>query len=242
MIFLTIAVLFTSAFVGGLGVFLFRKDSTELLKLLLSFSGSYLFAITIIHLIPDIYDHSSSDPHIIGIYVLGGFLFQLFLERFSEGVEHGHMHPHEHHHEAAFPIGVMVSLCLHAFLEGMPLAKDSQGQLLFGIALHHIPAAFALCSLLMQAALSKAKIVTYLAIFVLMSPLGFLFSLFISSSQLWQIEQYYDRIMAVVVGIFLHISTTILFESSSANHQHFNRKKMIVILIGMGIALLSLAF
>lgn len=242
MTFLIIAVLFLSAFAGGLSVFVFRKDNTNLLKLLLSFSGSYLFAITIIHLIPDAYGNSDSDPHIIGVFVLAGFLFQLFLERFSEGVEHGHIHSHTHHHEAVFPMGIMISLCLHAFLEGMPLAKDSQGQLLFGIALHHIPAAFALCSLLVQASLSKAKILSYLAVFSLMSPLGFLTSLFISASQLGHIERYYDKIMAVVIGIFLHISTTILFESSPANHQDYNKKKMAAVVLGMAIALLSLAF
>lgn len=242
MTFLISVVLFLSAFAGGLSVFIFRKDNTDLLRLLLSFSGSYLFAITIIHLIPDVYESSDTNPHVIGIYVLVGFLFQLFLERFSEGVEHGHIHPHEHHHETAFPIGIMISLCLHAFLEGMPLAKDNHGQLLFGIALHHIPAAFALCSLLVQASLSKVKILSYLAVFSLMSPLGFLTSLFISASQLGHIERYYDKMMAVVIGIFLHISTTILFESSSANHQHFNKKKMAAVVLGMAIALISLIF
>jgi hypothetical protein len=38
------------------------------------------------------------------------------------------------------------------------------------------------------------------------------------------------KIMAIVIGIFLHISTTILFESSS-NHR-FNFMKMVVIVIG----------
>jgi hypothetical protein len=44
--------------------------------------------------------------------------------------------------------------------------------------------------------------------------------------------------MAVVVGIFLHISTTILFESSE-NHR-FNLIKFVVILMGAGFAVVSL--
>jgi len=42
--------------------------------------------------------------------------------------------------------------------------------------------------------------------------------------------------MGVVIGIFLHISTTILFESTE-NHR-FNSIKFIVILLGAGLAFL----
>jgi hypothetical protein len=48
---------------------------------------------------------------------------------------------------------------------------------------------------------------------------------------------YFDRIMAVVVGIFLHISTTILFESSE-NHR-FNLIKFLIILLGAAIAFIG---
>ena len=41
--------------------------------------------------------------------------------------------------------------------------------------------------------------------------------------------------VGVVIGIFLHISTTILFESS-ADHR-FNLRKMIAVLLGVAIAL-----
>ena len=66
-----------------------------------------------------------------------------------------------------------------------------------------------------------------------MSPLGAFVSNYISN-----IGQIYDEVMAIVVGIFLHISTTILFESSEG-HQ-FNTKKMAAIILGSGIALLGM--
>src|SRR5690606_7369619 len=113
-------VLFFCAFFGGSAIFLVKSDKSELLKLILSVSGAYLFAITVLHLIPSAY--SGTDAHEIGIFILIGFLLQVFLEKFSEGVEHGHIHKHDHSH--AFPYGIMISLCLHAFVEGMPLAKD----------------------------------------------------------------------------------------------------------------------
>ena len=48
--------------------------------------------------------------------------------------------------------------------------------------------------------------------------------------------------MAVVIGIFLHISTTILSESGSADHHKFNKKKMIAVFVGVAIALMNFLF
>lgn len=226
-----LGLLFSAAFLGGLGIFFFKHDNTKRLKLILSFSGAYLFAITVLHLMPEVYH--TSDP-MIGLFVLGGFLLQVLMEQFSEGIEHGHIHKHSHAH-FVFPVGIMVSLCLHAFLEGMPLAAGEHNELAFGIALHHIPAAFALGSVLLQSGIRRNQIIIFLALFAIMSPLGYFLSFQISQGSIGQIESYFGRIMGVVIGIFLHISTTILFESS-VDHK-FNLKKIMAVLAGVGIAL-----
>lgn len=227
------SVLFFCAFLGGTAIFLVRSDKSKLLKLILSFSGAYLFAITVLHLIPDAF--GGPDRGEIGIFILVGFLLQVFLEQFSEGVEHGHIH--KHHDGHVFPFGIMISLCLHAFLEGMPLAKEQHNELIFGISLHHIPAAFALGSILMQNHFKKTSIVLYLLVFAIMAPLGYYVSLGLSNGSIGGIEAYFNKIMGVVIGIFLHISTTILFESS-ADHK-INTRKMIAVLLGIGVALIG---
>ena len=235
MNFWVVLILFFSAFLGGASIFFFRKDMGKNLKLILSFSGAYLFAITVLHLIPDAYQ---SHDRYVGIFIMAGFLFQLILELFSNGVEHGHIHhQHQHQQEAAFPAGIMVSLCLHAFLEGMPLAQGHQQELVFGIALHHIPAAFALGSVLLQNHLPKKSILFLLVIFALMTPGGYFTSYLLSTTNTAGLQHYFARIMGIVIGIFLHISTTILFESSS-DHK-FNLRKMVAVLIGSGIALIA---
>lgn len=224
-------ILFLSAFIGGTSIFLFKKDATQRLKLILSFSGAYLFAITVLHLIPEVYETGGKT---IGLYVLGGFLLQILLEQFSEGIEHGHIHKHNHDH-VVFPFGIMISLCLHAFLEGMPLAEGEHSELVFGIALHHIPASFALGSVLVQSRLNRNTIIILLGIFALMTPLGLLFTHGLSEGFFGNVTTYFSSIMGIVIGIFLHISTTILFESS-VDH-HFNMRKMVAVLLGIGIAL-----
>jgi len=226
-------VLFFCALLGGLSIFLVRSDKSQWLKLILSFSGAYLFAITVLHLIPDAY--SGPDHAEIGIFILIGFLLQVFLEQFSEGVEHGHIHKHGEGH--SFPYGIMISLCLHAFLEGMPLAADQHNALIFGISLHHIPAAFALSSILLQNHFKFKGIIFYLIIFAIMAPMGFLFSYGISNGSIGGIELYFNKMMGIVIGIFLHISTTILFESS-VDHK-VSKRKMIAVLLGISIALIG---
>ncbi|GAA4340277.1 hypothetical protein GCM10023149_51550 [Mucilaginibacter gynuensis] len=226
-----IILLFSSALLGGLSVFLFKGNNHKLLKLVLSFSGAYLFGITVLHLIPDAYH---GNDNLVGVFILVGFLFQILMEQFSDGIEHGHIHTHNHGH-VVFPLGIMISLCLHAFLEGMPIAEGHQKQLIFGIALHHIPAAFALGSVLLGNGQSRNKTIFYITLFAVMAPAGYYFSTALSNGDIGNLQQYFNRIMGVVIGIFLHISTTILFESS-ADHK-FNLRKLVAVLLGVGIAL-----
>ncbi len=226
-----VALLFFGAFSGGMSVFLFKGDNHKTLKLVLSFSGAYLFGITVLHLIPDAYH---GNDNYVGVFIMIGFLFQIVLEQFSEGIEHGHMHKPDHEH-IAFPIGILLSLCVHAFLEGMPIAEGNQNQLVYGIALHHIPAAFALATVLLANRQSLSKTVFFVILFALMAPAGYFFSEQLSAGGIGNLQKYYGRIMGVVIGIFLHISTTILFESSS-DHK-FTIRKMVAVVLGMGIAL-----
>lgn len=230
--------LFLSVIISGLSV-LYINISGKNLKLILSFSGSFLFAICALHLIPEIYVSGTAN---IGVFILIGFFVQILLEFFSEGIEHGHIHVHHHGHKHdAFPYAVMIGLSIHSFLEGMPLANigtDSHNSLLTGIVMHNIPIAMALMTMLLKSHISKQVAVFWLIVFALITPLGTLTSYAIDANIIGNLSTYFDRIMAVVVGIFLHISTTILFESSE-NHR-FNLIKFVVILMGAGFALVSL--
>lgn len=225
-------ILFISVMLSGAAFFLVKSSGKYFLKLSLAFSGSFLFAISILHLIPSVYINNDEK---IGIFVLVGFFIQIMLEYFSEGIEHGHIHVHNHHSQA-FPLTMMISLCLHSFLEGMPLSyhshahDDHNHSLFWGIALHHLPVAFALVSMLSESGIKKRSALLWLALFACMAPLGSIVSHVLSEGALMNIADIYDKLMAVVIGIFLHISTTILFESN--NDHRFNMYKLGTILVG----------
>jgi zinc and cadmium transporter len=102
--------------------------------------------------------------------------------------------------------------------------------LLSGIILHHIPVAFALASMLTAAGLKRGGVVLYLVLFAGMCPLGALTGTYVGETFTAGASVYFNRLMAIVIGIFLHISTTILFESN--NTHRFNLYKLVVIIAG----------
>src|SRR5689334_10399796 len=163
--------LFGSVLLSGLFALRIKNINAQWLKLLLAFSGAYLFALCVLHLIPETY---SADSRQIGLFILAGFILQLLLEFFSEGIEHGHVHVHETHRHA-FPFTIIFSLSLHSFLEGMPLGsaeKVVQNSLLTGIILHHVPVAMALATMLTASNVSKTVTVICILLFAGMAPLG----------------------------------------------------------------------
>lgn len=237
---------------GGLVVFLQNINKGKLIKVLLSLSGGFLLAIAFIHFIPEIYAHGSEG---VGYYILLGFLVQLFLEYFSGGIEHGHIHAKET--KGTVPWSLFIALSFHSFFEGMPLEAQfvqeagaqivehvghshshSKGEgvqgLLLGIILHKIPVAIALMTLLLASGFKMTKAWLVLVIFALMAPLGMLVGHFGAQNALFDLE----IILAVVVGMFLHISTTIIFESSE-NHK-FNFIKLVSLLVGVGLAIIAI--
>lgn len=222
--------MFFSAILGGLAVFAFKKAEESKLKLLISFSGSYLLAICLLHMIPEIFEDSTTG---IGIYMLVGFFLQILLEFFSGGIEHGHAHVHKKDINV-IPFALLLSLCVHAFTEGMPLSglDEERNTLILGIVLHKIPIAFVLMVFLIKAEISKSRAVLILLIFAMMAPAGLLAG--VSILEVISVK----KLLAIVIGIFLHVSTTILFESTD-NHR-FNIQKIIIIIFGASLAFIHI--
>ena len=159
----TYIILFGSVVFGALIVKIFKAQSGKRMNLLIAFSGAYLFAITILHLIPEIY-HTNTNGTYIGLFILIGFFLQIVLEHFSQGIEHGHAHLH-----GSVPVSMMLGLCIHAFLEGMPLGDHvhhhhhhhTHNALLTGIALHKIPVSIVLFSMFIQSGMKKYTHIPY---------------------------------------------------------------------------------
>ena len=223
---MTYIALIASVLVGIVIVF-GLKPSFKTIQLLLAFSGAYLLSITILHLFPEVYAVKNAN---IGLFILLGLLLQLVLDFFSKGAEHGHIHVEEN---IVFPWALFISLNIHAFLEGIPLGHNQNHEyLLWAIVIHNVPISIILGTFFVKSKISKKNSVLFLLLFSLMSPLGSLTGEYVQI-----LANYKTEITAIIIGIFLHISTIILFETSK-DHK-FNLLKFLAILIGMIVAYLA---
>lgn len=232
--------LFLAAFIPGIIIIRLQKPLKIDLKYLLVFAGAFIFSITIVHLLPELIT-ASANPQRIGLFVLIGFFMQIFLDFITTGVEHGHLHSHDHHHGKFSPVMLMLGLCIHAMMDGSILVHPGEhgsgehsAGLLVGIVLHKIPAAIALMSILNININSKKLLLTMLVIFSLASPFGLIFSDIMNTYQIVS-EEGFIIIFAIVSGNFLHISTTIYFESSP-DHT-FHKKKIFISVLGALLAI-----
>ncbi len=221
---------------AGWLTYVYGQMSQQLQRFILAVSGAYVFGITILDLGPKVL---LTGIHWVALFILAGFLLQVLIEYFSKGIEHGHAHGRAHP-DRALLISIMAGLCLHSLMEGIPLSESSVSlvdihhqSLFWGILIHKIPAAIALASLMVTTSLKKLSSIGLLLLFSLMTPLSSALS-----DWIFGLASGLTYVLAVVAGSFLHISTTLMFESGSRSH-HFNLLKMLAITSGFLLAALT---
>lgn len=242
---------------GALTVLKLRLDEPRFVRLFNAFTGAYLLCLSFLHLVPSLYgaggdghDHGGAvGPVTIGAFVLIGFFAQVLLEGLSMGAEHGHAHAAEgcshghchegHSHTHVVQLGVVVGLCLHAMIEATAIGDaahhhdaESRSVLLWSIAVHKYPVTVAFLGSLLQTGISRRRAFLLLGVFAAMAPLGLLLGAHTA------LAEHSRELTALVVGIFMHVATTVLFETTESHR--FNFGKFLAILAGIGAGALTL--
>lgn len=228
------AIFFTSLFSGWLA-YRVQLKTMYWIRISLGFSGAYLLSVAILHLLPEIFEH---EQKFISFFLLGGFFLQLIIEYFSKGLEHGHIHTKNHVHQHSKVYTIIIGIILHGLVEGLPLSgigfrhHEAVQNMYAGIILHHIPSAFVLVTMVKNVHFHFRGIALMLILTSLSVPLGAISGkiLFEYSSNM-----HFEYLLAIVAGIFLHLSTTILFESAEPDHQ-YRLRKFIAVCLGIGLA------
>lgn len=219
------------------GVFLGKHfgKKEKLAKNLLILSAGFLITICLNEVFPQVYTSEAGSS--LGIFVIAGVLLQMILEALTKGFEHGHFHHHSEHN--ILPVALMVGLFVHAFIEGIPLANEEHelSPYLLGIVFHNLPISFILGAFLFnrkgESKGSSYPSLLIVALFALASPMGMLLGNYFNPD----LQPYF---LAIVGGIFLHISSVIIFESNK-NH-NIDWVKIGLVILGVSLALIMHLF
>lgn len=225
-------ILLVGAFVGGMLAWAINVSKTNM-KLILAFSGAFMLGLCFFHVLPEAYE---SIGHQAGVWVLVGFIVQIILEVLSKGMEHGHAHAL---HGKQLPFALFVGLGLHALLEGLPFGGEHAHEhhsLLAGVIIHKIPVAFILGTVLRGAGFTLLQGAVAMFGFAAMAPIGGIITHFLEG-QIIEVGQFQGIVQAILVGVFLHIATTIIFESDKGHA--FNLTKLTAILLGFVLAFIA---
>ncbi|MCG8474983.1 MAG: ZIP family metal transporter [Cytophagales bacterium] len=226
--------LFISVLAAGGVVLLYSKLKQYSFKPLFLFGGAFIFALTLVHILPEVFD-SGLSAFEAGIWILLGFITQLFLENMTQGIDHGEVVSKEKLRLS--PWSLLIGLCLHALLEGMylgiPEQHDGHNHLFWGVMFHKIPAAVALTALMRSVWGSSGRVSLGVVLFSLAAPLGIFASRFLWINE-WLSEGFFQSMTAFVGGGFLFISTSLF---SALKHTGAHRaQKFAAVLLGIVLA------
>lgn len=238
------SLLFSVTLLAGLAAMRFPLAKEKSMRLLLAFSGSFLLGVTLLHLIPETIEELG---HHAGVLILAGFFLQLLIQRFTHGVEHGHNHFHKHgHHEHSIPLGsILVGLALHALMEGVPLGFNyrtpgTDPSLFLGVTVHKLPEIIIIGSMLSSVQGRRPRAVVLMILFAALTPLASIGSSF-WGQRYFAVSNIVSYVIPVVAGSFIHIATTIFYESGTQQHA-LTRLKLIAIIGGVALAATTLLF
>lgn len=234
--------LFITTLAGGSLPLLVKWLDDRRMHYLLAFSGSFLLGVTFLHLLPETFKELNTAA---GVYLLAGFFLQLLIQRITHGMEHGHthIHPNDHEHHIAL-LPVLTGLSIHAAMDGLPLGfhyrmDGTELSLYLAIAVHKLPEAMLIASLVSVVKTRRQAFIT-LALFAAITPLTAMLAQY-AGERYYAMSKAVSILIPIVAGAFIHIATTIFFESGTRQHM-LTWQKMAAMLAGVGMAFLTLSF
>jgi zinc and cadmium transporter len=203
--------------IGGVLLLLKRDLTQRLSHLLISFAAGTLLGTAFLDLLPEAIE--SSDPHLILVFSLGGFLSFFILERFVHWLHH-HPDPHgagEHwsHHHASKEQKPTVPLIVfgdsvHNFIDGVAIAATFLVSVplgvitAFAVAAHEIPQEIGDFAIMLKKGISPRKALLFNFASALTAMIGAILTFYFGS----QLEQFLPVFLAVTAGFFIYISAS----------------------------------
>ncbi len=219
--------------IGGILPIVFKWKQKRI-PIVLSISAGLMLGAAFFHLIPESYENLGKG---VGAYILMGFLFLFFIEKFVT-IHVCELFDCEVHH---LGITAFIGIGIHTFVNGIALGASilepstALGLSVFlAIAAHKAPEVFSLSSLLLSSHAKRSMIISINLIVLSMIPLGALSSYYFLKSEglLWM-----GRALAFSAGTFLHISLSDLLPEA---HRHSDSRLKTTLAFIIGLVVMSL--
>lgn len=247
-----IALLSGSVILVGILTLFFSAFFQRIKQYVTTIGVSFVLSLICLHILPELFSSGGSN---LGLYLLVGFLIQIVLELFSRGIEHGHIHgehghSHEgHNHDVSKNIlfSLFFGLCVHAFIEGIPLfiLEDIGGHdhahhghahehvkadfslvFFWAVLSHKIPVAIVLMLFFISAKIKKGLALFLFIAFAFMTPLGGLLGASLQEKEWFGALSV--NLLAITTGMLLHITTLLIFEEY---HEKKDKTKNLLLIV-----------
>ena len=244
----TLYIIFFSVLAVGILANLFQRKINYLNKYIIPFGISFVLSLIFLQILPELYQTNNK---LIGLFFVIGFALQILLELLSKGIEHGHIHAPKSHVGVKLIIPLMLGLCLHSFIEGMPLisientthlhgghqhhSNEISGIYFMMIIVHKLPIAAILMFFFIKHINQSWKRYLLLLIFALTAPLGAILGFTLSNSSYF--NEFSMLLLALSTGMLLHIATLLVFEK-----YHDQKEKWANIALIIGGLILGVIF
>ncbi len=212
--------------IGGI-IPLFKHWHRDRLPIILSLAAGIMLGAAFFHLMPEAFEILGKS---VGLYVLAGFLFLYFIEKFIT-VHICEAFDCEIHH---LGIAAFIGLAIHTLTNGVALGSGLMvpglGLSVFlAVAAHKCPEAFTLSSVLLHSGTRKGTIVLVQLMILAMIPLGAILAYGLIG------PQHKDLIgisLAFSAGTFLHISLSDLLPEVH-KHSHVKHWTFLALIVGL---------
>ncbi|HEX3810483.1 MAG TPA: ZIP family metal transporter [Rhizomicrobium sp.] len=239
-VILIACIAFAATMLGGIFALRFRDN----LHLILGFSAGAVIGVALFDLLPESMALSGDDPARLSLYIAGGFLAYLVIDRLillhpHSHDDHGHAHANDDDHTPAFggALGAL-TLSAHSFLDGVAIGAGFQASPAVGVIVtaavvtHDFSDGINTVSFILRGGGNLRRALPWLLVDAIAPVLG------AASTLLFRIPQAtVGLVLAVFAGCFLYLGASDLIPES----QHAHPRAATTVMTLLGAAVLYIA-
>lgn len=229
-----------ASLVGILFLGLKKTINQKIMVSLVSFAASSMIGNAFLHFLPELIEHQELSAEAIGLWIIGGVLIGLVVEKLLHWNHCHHSEDKFHHH--TFAQMNLVGDFIHNLIDGMVIGTSFLISIPAGIGtslailFHEIPQEIGDFAVLLHGGYSKKKALWLNFLTALSAVLGVTISLSVGHFA----HEFQDILVPIALGMFIYIAGTDLIPEVNKHNEDRKFSTVQVVIFIAGIALMLL--